>query len=104
MNATTIDTATDDTTDRRTTHALCSHPTTKVARAACRRARLAVWVAITRDDVAKGDTIRVTSNGGAPVEGELLGWGKARLILRNVEGARVTFDVADIVATEALGA
>jgi hypothetical protein len=91
-------------TDRRTIHALCDHPATKVARAACRRATRQAWIAVTREDVVKGDTIRITNPGGLPVEGTLLGWGAKRLIVRNTSDERVTFEVGDRLVVEAPGA
>lgn len=86
-------------TDRRTAHADCTHPTTKVARAACRRAKRTVWVPVTRDDVAKGDTIRV-----GDVEGTMLGWGAKRVVIRDGEGARHNVAVTDDLVVEAPGA
>lgn len=91
-------------TDRRTAHALCTHDTTKVARAACRRASRQAWVLVTREDVSKGEAVRVTLKGGQPVEGTLLGWGAKRLIVRNAGDERVTFEVTDGLVVEAPGA
>ena len=69
----------------RTSHADCSHPANKVARAACRRARAAgepTWVPLARGKSHKGDTVRVTMD-DVTVEGTLLGWGTQRLMLRD---------------------
>lgn len=102
MNATPD--ATTDVTEapapRVSAHADCDHPRTKAARAACRRARASAWVAVARGDVAKGDTVRVTS-ADDQAEGTLLGWGVKRVTLRDADGDRVNFEVTDELVVEA---
>lgn len=88
---------------RLTVHADCDHPSTKAARAACRRARNAgapTWVDATRESVAKGDTVRVTSTDGRTLEGELLAWGPKRLVL-SVDGTRAQLTVTDEMTVQA---
>jgi hypothetical protein len=88
------------TDTRLTVHANCDHPTTKVARAACRRARNQGWALVTREDVRKGDRVRVTT-AGDQVEGTLLGWGAKRLIVRDDTDAQRVFATADVTSVEA---
>lgn len=97
MNATD----TNATTARVSAHADCDHPKTKVARAACRRARRSGWLAVVRGDelAAKGATLRVHTTDDL-IEGVLLGWGAKQLMLR-VEGDRVAVKVADVLKVEA---
>lgn len=87
-------------TVRVSAHANCDHPKTKVARAACRRARRADWIAIVRGDerVTKGITVRVHTSDDM-LEGELLGWGAKRIVLR-VEGDRVNVNADDALKIE----
>lgn len=91
--------ATADTV-RLSAHANCDHPRTKVARAACRRARRAGWIAVVRGDerVAKGITVRVHTADDM-LEGELLGWGEKRIVVR-VEGDRINVNTADALKIE----
>lgn len=96
-----IETATTtEPTVRVSAHAECDHPKTKVARAACRRARRAGWIAVVRGDerVTKGHTVRVHTTDDM-LEGELLGWGAKRIVLR-VEGDRVNVNTADALKIE----
>jgi hypothetical protein len=103
------------TTPRVTAHSTCDHPKTKVARAACRRARRAGWVAIVRGDerIRKGLIVRVTTNSHVEdellgekrtvishVEGELLGWGEKRIVIRDTDGDRTSFDVPAVLRVE----
>lgn len=83
-----------------TAHAECTHPRTKVARAACRRARRSGWTVIARGDVDKGDTVRVTLDGNV-TEGVMLGWGEKRLIVRDDDNGRVTFAITEALIVEA---
>lgn len=88
-----------DAPTRMTAHANCDHDKTKVARAACRRARRAEWITVDRQAVVKGDTVRVHTEQDM-LEGVLLGWGTQRLIVR-VDDERITLKTADITRVEA---
>lgn len=102
------------TTPRVTAHSTCDHPKTKVARAACRRARRAGWVAIVRGDerIRKGLIVRVTTADShvedellekrtvISHEGELLGWGEKRIVIRDTDGDRTSFDVPAVLRVE----
>lgn len=90
---------------RLSAHANCDHPKTKTARAACRRARRAEWVEVTRVDVDKGDEVRVYVTGDEfeaedMLEGVLLGWGSKRLVVR-VDDERITLATTDVIKVEA---
>lgn len=100
MNATDTN-ATTAPAARVSAHAMCDHPRTKAARAACRRARRSGWVAVVRGDelAAKGTILRVHTADDM-LEGVLLGWGAKQIMLR-VEGERVTVKAADAVQVEA---
>lgn len=97
MNA-TADTATD--TVRMSAHALCEHPKTKTARAACRRARRTEWVEIARGHelAVKGATVRVHTDDDM-LEGALLGWGAKRMIVR-VNDERITLETETVTRVE----
>lgn len=102
---TAVDTTTEPTV-RISAHANCDHPRTKVARAACRRARRAGWITIVHGDerIAKGMTVRVTVRGDEiegsdELEGTLLGWGAKRLIVR-ADDERFSFNTADVIRVE----
>jgi hypothetical protein len=95
-----IDTA--EAPARVTAHANCDHPKSKVARAACRRARRAEWIDTDRENVAKGDDVRVHTADDM-LEGVLLGWGAQRLIVR-VDDERMTLKVADVLRVQARNA
>lgn len=84
---------------RLSAHAECDHPRTKTARAACRRARRAEWIEVTRLDVVKGDEVRVHTAEDM-LEGVLLGWGAKRLVVR-VQDDRVTLETNDVLKVEA---
>lgn len=99
MNATDTEPT---TTVRVSAHADCTHPRSKVARAACRRARRSGWLAVVRGDelAVKGATVRVhTADDMA--EGTLLGWGDKRLVLRDADGVRVNFKTDVVLKVEA---
>lgn len=98
---------TDTAPVRTSAHADCTHPKTKVARAACRRARRAPWITVTRGDAlaVKGAAVRVTVTGDEfegtdEVEGTLLGWGEKRMIVRDADGDRLTFKTDDVLKVE----
>lgn len=82
-------------------HADCTHPRSKAARAACRRARKSDWAAITRGHelAVKGATVRVHTEADM-LEGVLLGWG-AKLIVVRVDDERITVKTADALKIEA---
>lgn len=95
MNAT-------DTTARITAHSNCDHPKTKAARAACRRGRTASWTIIDREAAVKGSHVRVTCVEGEVIEGELIGWGAKRLIVRT-ETVRVNLVIEAVELVEVKG-
>jgi type II secretory pathway component PulM len=105
MNATDTTVNNAPAATRLSAHAECDHPKTKTARAACRRARRAQWVEVTRIDVDKGDEVRVTVTGDEfegedMLEGVLLGWGSKRLVVR-VDDERITLATSDVIKVEA---
>lgn len=104
MNATENDITAEAPAVRVSAHADCTHPKTKAARAKCRRERAAAWVEVVRGDVDKGATVRVTHDGDVS-EGQLLGWGEKRLVLRvtdaDGETSRETLATAMIDRVEA---
>lgn len=101
MNAATDTTTEPTATVRVSAHADCTHPRSKVARAACRRARRSGWLAIVRGDelAVKGVNVRVHTVDDM-LEGKLLGWGEKRMIVRDADDVRVTIKTADVLKVE----
>lgn len=89
-----------NTVVRPSAHAECDHPKTKTARAACRRNRNSIWSPILRENAAKGDNIRVHTGGLGAVEGQMLGWGEKRIIVRLEDDSRKVISIDDVVRVE----
>lgn len=82
-------------------HTDCDHPHTKVARAACRRARAREWETITRSQLQGrvGFDVKVHTPDGV-IEGTLLGWGTRALAVRDANGVRARVSTPAILAVE----
>jgi len=85
----------------RHSHSDCTHANTKVARAACRRARAREWETINRSQLngRVGFDVRVHTPDGV-IEGSLLGWGQRALAVRDARQVRVRINSPQILAVE----
>lgn len=82
-------------------HTDCTHPPTKVARAACRRARAREWETITRAQLngRVGFDVKVHTPDGI-IAGTLLGWGQRALAVRDDNQVRVRINSPQIITVE----
>lgn len=85
----------------RVPHTDCTHANTKVARAACRRARAREWETITRDQINGriGWDVRVHTPDGI-IAGSLLGWGQRAMAVRDENQVRVRINSPQISLVE----